>query len=145
MKATAIFALVIGLAACSTPEERQRAAVMDQIEKQLQLPEGARPFGEYARHYAERDNGHVVGVYLVPFEDEIRSGESCEELDANFASHPVPREPMEMPKQLAAGEREWLKSPRDLPFISDGGCAQITVIFDKAKSAVLSAECNGRA
>ena len=116
---------------------------MNQIEKQVQLPKGARPLGEYARYYADTKGGEVVAVYLIPMNDEIRPGESCAELLENFTTREVPCEPMHHPWAVGAGERRWVKSEQDLPFINDGGCGQVTVIFDKAKSVVKRANCNG--
>ena len=132
------------LSGCSTAEERDREAVMNQIEKQVQLPDGARPLREYARYYAEHE-GEVVAVYMIPPNDEIRPGDGCEELLENLTTREVPCEPMKTDWAMPAGERRWFRSEQELPFINDGGCLQITVIFDRAKAVVKSADCNGMA
>jgi len=40
------------LGACSAPQDRQREQMMDQIEKQVRLPQGAEPLDKYVRYYA---------------------------------------------------------------------------------------------
>ncbi len=130
---------------CSTPEERQQNALMDQIEKQVQLPKGARPLGDYARYYTYAENGDVHGVYLMPFNDESRAGESCEELSANFTSRDVPCPSLQSPDAIAVGKRKWLVDRHDLPFINDGGCMEVDVVFDPLKARVKSVDCNGKA
>ena len=117
---------------------------MDRIEKAVRLPDRARPLSEYARYYAERER-EVVAVYIIPPRDEIRAGEACEELLENMSTRDVPCEPMKSDWAMPAGSRRWFKSEQELPFISDGGCSQITVIFDKPKGIVKSADCNGGA
>ena len=141
MNARAIVAAAALLTACSAPQDRERRALMDQIEKQVQLPKDAQSLGEYARYYTDRGS-EVIAVYLTPMDDEVRPGQSCEEVFENFTTLEVPCEPM-AGGTIGAGERRWVNSEQDLPFIDDGGCGQITIIFDKAKSVVKSAQCNG--
>jgi hypothetical protein len=117
---------------------------MDQIEQRVQLPKGAGSLGEYSRYYADGDSGEVVAAYLMIPKDERRPGEACEELDRNVEGHTVPCEPIGLPWAIPAGQRRWLKDKRDLPFINDGGCADVNVTYDRAKSAVTSVECNGQ-
>lgn len=102
------------LTACSTSEARDREALMDLIERQARLPDGARPLAEYARYYAPGGKDEVAAVFLIPVNDEV-------------------------------GQRRWMDDQRDLPFIIDGGCSQVTLTFDRAKSVVKAAECNGPA
>ena len=131
------------LSGCSTPEERGREALMDQIEKQVQLPKGARPLSEYARYYAETGKSEVHAVYLIPISGELGPGEGCSELTENFSLKDVPCEPTADFPGLAPGERKWVADEDELPFMMDGGCMQVTVVFDKAKSVIRSAHCNG--
>ena len=145
MNSFKIAAAILLLSGCSSPEEREREALMNLIEKQVQLPKGTRPLSEYARYYADTDSRVVVAVYLVPTSDEIGLGESCEELLENFASRKVSCEPMQFEWAMPAGERRWFKDKRDLPWINGGGCAQVEVEFDTATSTVKRAECNGEA
>lgn len=147
MNALKIVTAAVLLSGCSTPEERDRVAVMNHIERQVQLPKGSRSLVEYARYYAESDRGEVVAVYLIPDNYEMRAGESCSEALADFKSREVPCETLLMRSDwdIPAGERRWVRSEQDLPLVSDGGCSVITVTFDKAKSVMKSAECNGLA
>lgn len=143
MNSLKIAAAIVLLSGCSTPQEFDRDALMNLIEKQVQLPNGARLLGDYARYYADSDGGEVVAVYLIPLDNEIPPGASCAELLEDSTTRDVPCEPMQFDWAMPAGERRWVKSEQDLPFISDGGCDQVTVVFDKAKSVVKSARCNG--
>jgi hypothetical protein len=145
MNSFKIAALLMLVSGCSSPQERKREALMNKIEKQVQLPKGARPLSEYARYYADKGDGVVAAVFLIPLSDEMRPGEGCEELLENFASREVPCEPMQFEWAMPAGERRWFKDQRDLPWINDGGCAQVDVEFNIAKSTVKYVECNGEA
>lgn len=145
MRLSRTWAVALLLTACSSPEERDHEALMGKIEQQVRLPKGARTLGEYARYYANGDDGEVIAVYLLPFNDDPRPGDSCEELTENFTSRQVPCPSMHPTWAMPAGKRRWVKDQHDLPFISDGGCAQVTVVFDKSRSAIKSAECNGTA
>lgn len=102
------------LASCEASKKSEREALMDRIESQVRMPEGSRPLAEYARHYAENAEGEVVGVYVPP----NRNGRLLK-------------------------RRQWLEDQRDLPFLMDGGCNQVTVLFDKTTSTVTHADCNG--
>ena len=116
---------------------------MDQIERQVRLPEGARSIEDYARYYAQSSNSKIIAKYLVPISYDLGPDEGCEELLENFSSREVRCEPLPAFPGIAAGERKWLEDEGELPSMSDGGCMQVTVIYDRAKSAVTSALCNG--
>ena len=138
-------ALAILLGGCSSAVERDPDELMGRIEHNLRLPEGASHLDEYARYYADAGNGEIVAVYLIPFGNEMGPDEACEEISEDFSTREVPC-PERLPAQtMRAGERRWLADQRDLPWINDGGCAQIEVTFDKAKSVVKRIECNGEA
>lgn len=40
-------------------------AIMDRIEAQIQLPEGAADLSEYVRHYLPLESGSVYGIYEI--------------------------------------------------------------------------------
>jgi hypothetical protein len=143
MKWLLVSAVAGPLMSCSTPEESGREALMDRIERQVQLPKGAGLIKDYARYYAESGGGEVTAVYLTPIDEIVRPGEPCSEVGENFTSREVPCEPTRASWALPADERRWVENERALPFQCDGGCSQITVTFDKAKSVVKSAFCNG--
>ena len=125
--------------------EREQDALMSRLEHNLQLPEGASDLREYARYYANAGNGQIVAIYLIPFDHEIAPDEACEEVSADFSTREVPCPDLQPASAMPAGQRRWLNDRRDLPWINDGGCAQVEVIFDKETSAVKRAECNGEA
>ena len=136
---------VIVLSACSSPEGREQQAMMDLIEAKVRLPGSAEPLSRYARYYADMGDGTVKGVYLVFCDDAPRPGEACEELAADGSSRVVPCPDFRPDWQIPAGDRTWLADRRKLPGINDGGCMEVDVIFDRAKSEVVSVVCNGAA
>lgn len=137
-------AAALVVAAYSTPAERRHERLMDEIEQKLQLPEAARPLGEYARYYAYGSNGDVEAVYLIPFEDALLPGEGCEEVMPDFTTKEVPCPDMESPyMDLAAGERRWVPNTRDLPRVFDGGCGVVNVRFSLRSGSIKQAVCNG--
>jgi hypothetical protein len=129
---------------CSPPEQGLRDALMDRLEREVHLPQGARSIEKYARYYADSGDGEFTAIYLIPTEDEIGPGVGCAELGADSISREVPCRSTTRPAwAIEANERRWLRDKKDLPFQCDGGCSQVTVVFDKAKSVVKSARCNG--
>jgi hypothetical protein len=117
---------------------------MDAIEERVQLPAKAWPLEEYGRYYADAGDGTVHGVYLLPTED-LNAGDICAELAADASSRVVPCPQIRPDWELPAGERRWFKDRQELPHMNDGGCSEVDVVFDKAKSVVLSLTCNGEA
>jgi len=109
------------LSACSTAEERQHFRLMDQIERQVQLPAGSRPLAKYARYYAFDKRGRVVAIYTTYLEPDYKS------------------------LNLPAGHRRWVSEEGKLPAISDGGCGVVEVHFDPATNEVIGTACNGLA
>jgi hypothetical protein len=108
------------LCACSPSEHQHQAAVMNQIEKAVVLPSGAKPIENYARYYAAGSANKVMVVYVIP-----------------------PDEPQ--PYELRKGQRTWLTDYRLLPSINDGGCSVIEFSFDLQSSRVEHLLCNGEA
>lgn len=97
-------------------EAQARSELMDQIERQVRLPEGAGPLASYERSYAwqDRQDGYrkVLGVYLTP--EGINRG------------------------------RRWV-AENELPLILDGGCSMITLTYDVATQRIEHIACNGEA
>lgn len=145
MNTSQIVVAILLLGGCSTTVEREQDALMSRLEHNLRLPEGASDLREYARYYADSGNGEIAVIYLIPFGLEKGPDDSCEEMLADFSTREVPCPEFQPAWAMAAGKRRWLDDYRDLPWINDGGCAQIEVIFDKETSAVKRAECNGEA
>ncbi len=113
------------LAACAQAEgetppaaPEDQAALVAEIEKAVgtMLPEIT--VSQYARHYARGADGHVHAVYL-------------RQCDGNWAT-------------CAGAEAIWT-TPDALPITLDGGCGVVTVEYDPAASALVTATCNGEA
>lgn len=105
--------------AATTPpgtEAQAREELMDRIERQVRLPEGAAPLASYARYYAWQDRGDgyrkVIGVYLGVGE----------------------RTP----------GRRWV-TENEFPLILDGGCGMVTLSYDVAAQRIEHVTCNGEA
>ncbi len=99
-----------------TTEAQAREELMDQIERQVRLPEGAAPLASYARYYAwqDRDDGFrkVVAVYQ------------------NLTGEPP--------------GRNWV-AENELPVILDGGCGVISLSYNLAAQRIEHVTCNGEA
>jgi hypothetical protein len=127
------------LAACSPPQSPQDA-MMDAIEAGLQLPPGASALSAYGRSYAyDRESREIVGVYVIPASQEP-PGVTCEPLSSGGAV-----ECPDMPADLPAGQRRWVKDMMALPDVSDGGCSILTLRYDPQRERVKEIGCNGHA
>ena len=95
-------------------EEQGRVALMDRIEREVRLPEGAGPLASYSRSYAwqQREDGlrKVVAVY-----DNLTG---------------------------AAPGRRWV-TETDFPLVMDGGCGLISLSYDVAARRIEHVTCNG--
>jgi hypothetical protein len=105
------------LTAGATPEARRQDAIMDRIERAVRLPDGAEPLAAYARYYGI-SGGRVEAIYVLP---SIGLSQGA----------------------LAAGRRRWVGDVRQLPGISDGGCAVVEVRFDLTAGRIERVACNG--
>ena len=137
MKNTLIVLVILCVSACGGPEERKQASIMNEIERQVTLPEGALAIEKYARYYSDK-GGKVVAVYTIPYHADLTA--TCEELTENLSSRSVECPPEA--QQLSAGERQWV-SFNELPGISDGGCTVVNVLFNPATHKVENVQCNG--
>ena len=95
-------------------EEQARIELMDRIEREIRLPEGAGPLASYARSYAwqQREDGFrkVVAVY-----DSLTG---------------------------AAPGRRWV-AETEFPLVMDGGCGLISLSYDVAAQRIEHVTCNG--
>ena len=136
------------VSAPATPDHGRSERLMDAIEKQVRLPEGAAPLQNYARHYASQTDGKVVGVYVLRAPARPRGPDwGCAEVvldGGNVTTKPVacPTDP-DTSEQVAAGQRRWFDDYRKLPIIMDGGCMVVNVVFNPATRRVEHAFCNG--
>lgn len=102
-------------AAGSAAGDAEQQAIMDRIEREVRLPEGADPLASYERSYAlqQREDGtrRVMGVYLSPDVGESRG-------------------------------RRWV-AENALPMMVDGGCGMIRLSYDVATQRIERVTCNG--
>ena len=120
---------------------------MDEIERQVVLPKDAQPLASYGRNYAYFDNSNVVATYLIPLAPPT-VGDGCEVMLENASSRPCTEEEVAegttaKDTETVAGKRRWFGSSNNLPFISDGGCAQVNITYDATAHRMLSITCNG--
>ena len=120
-----------------------QAALMDEIEALVRLPEGARALEDYARYYAFGPGSEIVGIYTLPFARPEDGG--CAETADNAALPPPPCPEEDAEPALADGQRRWLDDSDDLPVIVDGGCSVITIRYDSRTGALAPPACNGGA
>lgn len=140
-------------ASAPVPERSAREALMDEIERQIQLPAGAHRLDEYGRYYAFAGKRRVEAVYMLPPEPETPDPRpadwGCEEVllngkDLATREVPCPPEP-DLSRYLKAGQRRWVADREALPFIADGGCTVVHVDFDLKTRKVEHVGCNGHA
>lgn len=112
---------------CAAPDWRTQASLMDEVEKRVQLPNGAYQLDDYARYYILRD-GMISGRYIIP----PKSGPDS--------------------LSLTAGQRQWVDPDPadgdsdgygDIPDIDGRGCAIVDVSFNTATHKVEEASCTG--
>jgi hypothetical protein len=140
--------------ACSPQPQSENDRLMDEIERQVRLPAGASPLQQYARHYAldtqgkeGAGRGKVVGYYLLPFPDapegpDIGCSEMVNRNGQEIAVKVTCPPDVHRQDEVGAGNRRWYKSVADLPFINDGECEMVTVIYDPSQKKVEATICN---
>ena len=129
MKALPVFALLLAIGCAQAPAQNNQAmqpsaggadaaqqALMDRIERDVRLPEGAGALATYARYYAwqQRPDGarKVVAVWQ------------------NLTGEPP--------------ARHWV-TERGFPVIMDGGCGVVSLTWDVATQRIEHIACNGEA
>ncbi|MGN6497048.1 MAG: hypothetical protein ACTHK5_06870 [Tsuneonella sp.] len=132
--------LVFSTAACDDKLNSHRNVIRS-IESAVELPEGASSLASYERYYAQKADGIVIGVY-TNHDSEHRRGvlRACKGL--RDKPYPCPTDAADI-RLVEAGESVWLDDPTDLPAMSGGGCAQITLQYELASGRFLEVECNG--
>lgn len=139
--------MLLGASDIVDPKEQ----ISREIEHRVVLPNGAEPITEYGRNYAFVDDRRVQAVYLIPpkFRD-YRAG--CAIMTEEGPPRPCTElEILEMSKMdqdylksmAAADQSKWFGNIDELPFISDGGCEQITIEYDLLLRRFLLVACNG--
>lgn len=113
MRVVSILIVALAFSSCARPEDRRRAALMQQVDRTVRLPSGSGILNSYKRYYTYGDNGDVLGM---------------------FVSRDFDRD--------AAGERQWVENYKRFPIISDGGCGVVNVRFN-VKTSKSETWCNG--
>ncbi len=136
----AAFGLVAG---CASPEERRRADLMDEIERNVVLPPGAQPLRTYARTYKFVAPERVEAFYFTP--DDRLDGDFCAGTKEGGRTNGQVLLACKPPWGLGAGQRRWLDDDVHLPAVSDGGCYYISINYDLSDGGRPEAYCNGEA
>ena len=122
-------AAMLLLTAGAEPEEQQRA-LMDAIEKQVQLPKGAYHLDDYIRYYDYDESGKIVGVYVLS--NEWAEG-GCEEINPDGSRSIVPH-----CYRWRNGRRQWGHAI----ISSGGGCSVVNIVFNPSTLMVEKTFCN---
>ena len=93
---------------------------MESIEKQVQLPVGARSLTDYARYYANDPSGRVIAIYTT------------------FSA------PTMNDHDLPVGHRRWIEEYGRLPNVVGGGCGTVNIVYYPATDRIALPACNGR-
>lgn len=116
---------------------------MDAVEQTIRLPDGARRLEEYARYYALDEQKHVAAFYMIP-DGPPDPDDKCWEITENLDTPEVPCGPPPVTSfDLPAGQRRWVGRSENLPFVADGGCSVVRVLFDPASRTIEQAYCHG--
>ena len=129
MRSLPLLAALLALSCGQAPAQRNQAApqpatppateaqaqieLMDQIERQVRLPEGASPLATYARFYAWQQRGDAIRKVVATY---VALGEPP--------------------------GRRWVEET-DFPLIMDGGCSVITMSYNVTTQQVEHVSCNG--
>lgn len=141
--------LVLLAASCTAPPSREQV-LMEEIERTIRLPSDADPLQSYSRHYAFHSSEMVEAVYVTPYAPpDLREG--MEVMTANGSRPATPQEIAETEASDAlsreqwgeAGKRYWHSTKDAFPMISDGGCDQISILYDVAAKRFETIGCNG--
>lgn len=125
---------------CTQEGDANQTAIQS-VEATVELPTEAHPLAAYERYYARRPDGTIVGVYTNHDEEHRRQVlKACRDLEKPPFPCPVSSEGVRL---VQADESLWVDDPLDLPIMSGGGCAQVTVEYDPKMKRFETVECNG--
>jgi hypothetical protein len=96
--------------------EAEQQAIMDRIERDVRMPQGAGALSSYSRFYAWHQGEDGARKVVAHYE--------------NLTG--------------AAPGRRWV-TERDFPLIMDGGCGVVTLSYDVATQRIEHISCNGYA
>jgi hypothetical protein len=132
--------LLATIAACGGPPADRQSLIMDKIEQQVRLPEGALRYDEYSRYYAEAGKDRIAAAYVAhdrSFRDFAATG--C----ATVKEKVFPCSGHGKSELAASGERMWLPRVGDLPIPQGGGCGAVTFLYRPSTNTFSQPECNG--
>ena len=133
-------AVVLALAGCSIPEERQQIRIMDDVERTIRLPPGSLRLNDYSRYYAEQSSGKVAVLYVVHSASHIKY---MQDLCSREPTNTFPCSENGRLRLVPPGGRLWLADSRDLPSMDGGGCGNLQFTYDPASKALPTPRCNG--
>jgi hypothetical protein len=133
------------LAACAAQDiDDQRERLAQQIEQTIVLPTGAEPLRAYGRNYAFRGKNLIVAFYLIPFPSKPEGAGCTIVLPGNRARACTREEETEGESLGAqAGTSRWYDTESAMPQALDGGCQQVSVLFQISTRKFVSVACNG--
>lgn len=151
MKSVLVLAAAAALPFSSQAKGPGRESLMDEIERKVRLPFGARPLAEYGRYYFFGEKDRAEGVYFHTFDPA--SGDlgpahlSCvegvmREGKPAVRAIPCPADPAAR-RYLRAGHRQWVAGRSAVPTVHDGGCVRVSVTFNLKSRMVERIGCNG--
>ena len=129
------FSIAVLLLATTAPASASSPdlAIVEKLERTIQLPEGSHPLDEYDRYYAPgtiSGRQTIVGLYLAT---------RITDRDKSDADHGNGRPPRK-------GQLHLLAKAKLLPSgISDGGCEEVHVFWDVVTAKIAGVYCNGLA
>lgn len=105
------------LAAGGGDPDPNHQKLIDEIERKVTLPAGAKRLDRYARYYLKRD--HLIEGHYVA-NDYLRGSELA---------------------NLPPGHSRWLDDPKKLPLVRSRGCSHVTVTYDPETLLFLEVSC----
>ena len=126
------------VAACSASPDSQHAQLLDEVERQVRLPDQAEPLKAYSRYYASAANGEIVGIYLLP---DLQRGK-CVGDGEDQTSSIGECQPVRGTRNLKANERLWVDNHTLLPTLSGRGCTVVNVAYNPATGQPTRVSCS---
>ena len=136
MQLVIVILSLIVLASCESDQKNSQAALLDEIEGSIRLPDGAGPMESYARYYTEY-KGSVHGAYTTKIEAPRPADYGCEELQLDGSSKTVA---CPAPADVYPGDRRWVKF-EDYPAVAGEDCKAIQLEFDLRARKITYLEC----
>jgi hypothetical protein len=121
------------------------AALMDEVESRLRLPEHSYRFEDYVRYYTVDAAGDLVGRFVIPRTFTPGPVAACAKRDGKGGRRKMQcARTISWPEGGVAGRRYWVADVGALPGILDGGCSVVNVRWNR-KADRAEAVCNGLA